>query len=316
MTSHILLEQYMAERHALGFSGKTDEGCIRRFLERYAEQEDGVIEFQKEYVLQQLENRRNRTTNTLLRDVSAINGFLDFVSRKGFSVYKIPSKSLPKEVRNFKAYIFSDEEIEQILCVADHLPVTEQNPARQHQLPVMFRILFNCGLRTSELLKLRVCDVDFEEDVFTILDTKFHKNRLVPYSAATAAALNRYMKYIQPQSPETYLYPSSRSNKKYSNSWIHTQFRMLLRLAHIPYGGPGRGPRPHDIRHTFAVHCLNRWVLSGEDVTAALPVLSRYMGHANLSGTQKYLQLTAQMYPDITAKVEHQFGNLIPALEV
>lgn len=57
-------------------------------------------------------------------------------------------------------------------------------------------------------------------------------------------------------------------------------------------------------------------MLSGEDLTTALPVLSRYLGHNGLSGTQKYLQLTAQMYPDIVAKLEVQFGDLIPQAEV
>lgn len=57
-------------------------------------------------------------------------------------------------------------------------------------------------------------------------------------------------------------------------------------------------------------------MLSGEDITAALPVLSRYLGHNGLSGTQKYLQLTAQMYPDIVTKLELQFGALIPQMEV
>ena len=175
MTSKMLLEQYMAERHALGFSLKTDEGCIRRFLRDFAEPDDGVISFTKEYVLNHIGNRLNVQTNTILRDVSAINGFLDFVIRKGYTAYKIHPKSLPKENRNFRAYIFTDDEIERILIAADHAPFTEQNPARKHQIPVIFRILFNCGLRTSELLKLRMCDVDLKENVFTILDTKFHK---------------------------------------------------------------------------------------------------------------------------------------------
>ena len=94
------------------------------------------------------------------------------------------------------------------------------------------------------------------------------------------------------------------------------QFQYLLSHANIPYFGAGRGPRPHDTRHTFAVHCLNSWVRSGEDLTAALPVLSRYLGHAGIRGTQNYLQLTAQMYPDITARLEEQFGDLIPESEV
>ena len=197
MTSKMLLEQYMEERRALGFSLKTDEGCIRRFLQDFVDPDDGDISFTKEYVLSHIGNRRNMQTNTILRDVSAINGFLDFVVRKGYTAYRIPPKSLPKENRNFKAYIFTDEEIEQILIAADHTAFTEQNPARTYQLPVMFRILFNCGLRTSELLKLRMRDVDLEENVFIILDTKFHKNRLVPFSTTVAEALKEYLEKIQ-----------------------------------------------------------------------------------------------------------------------
>ena len=206
-----------------------------------------------------------------------------------------------------------------MLTAADHVPFTEQNPARKYQIPVMFRILFNCGLRTSELLKLRMCDVNLKENVFTILDTKFHKNRLVPFSDTVAESLTQYLEMSPPKSTDSLLFPSlnPRSNGgRYGNSWLQAQFRQLLRTAGIPYNGSGKGPRPHDIRHTFAVHCLNNWVLSGEDLTAALPVLSRYLGHNGLTGTKKYLQLTAQMYPDIVAKLEVQFGGLIPQMEV
>ena len=51
MTSAVLLEQYLAERHALGFSLKTDEGCLRRFLRNYPEPDDGKIVFTKEFVI-------------------------------------------------------------------------------------------------------------------------------------------------------------------------------------------------------------------------------------------------------------------------
>ncbi len=319
MTAELLLEQYLNERHALGYGLKTDEGCIRRFLRNYPEPADGKIVFTKEFVMAQIEGYLNRHTNTILRDVSAINGFLDFVIRKGYQAYKIPPKSVPKEIRNFKAYIFTDDEIERMLDAADRFPGTEQNSARTHQIPVMFRILFNCGLRTSELLKLRMCDVDLNECVFTISDTKFHKDRLVPFSDAVAEALAQYLEKSPPKAADSLIFPSSRprsNDGKYGNSWLHTQFRQLLRMAGIPYNGPGKGPRLHDIRHTFAVHCLNNWVLSGEDLTAALPVLSRYLGHNGLGGTQKYLQLTAQMYPDITMKLEAQFGYLIPQMGV
>ena len=316
MSVQRLLDEFLAERHALGFVANTDEHILRRFLKDFVEPETGEIEFTKEYVLNHVGHRPNVQTNTVLRDVCAINCFLDFVIRKGYTAYKIPQRSLPKEIRNFKAYIFTDDEIKRILNSADNIAFCEHNPFRHLQLPVMFRILFNCGLRISELLDLRRLDVNMDERVFTILDAKFHKNRLVPFSDAVAESLEVYLCNMPPATEDSYLFPSfSNENGRYGYSWIHNQFRFLLRLAHIPYGGKGKGPRPHDTRHTFAVHCLNNWVFSGEDLTSALPVLSRYLGHVGLSGTQKYLQLTAEMYPTVVREVESRFGSLIPAVE-
>lgn len=94
-----------------------------------------------------------------------------------------------------------------MLIAADHTPFAEQNPARKHQIPVIFRILFNCGLRTSELLKLRMCDVDLKENVFTILDTKFHKNRLVPFSDSVSEALTQYLEMFPPQFSDSLIFP-------------------------------------------------------------------------------------------------------------
>lgn len=315
-TSQRLLEEFVAERHALGFSYKSGEGAIRRFLDGFSEPSDGKIEFTKEYVLEHTRRKLNQCDNTVLREVCAVNCFLEFAIRKGFNAYLIPPRSLPKENRSFVANIFTDDEIERLLAAADSVPFTAQNPNRHHQLSVMFRILFNCGLRVSELLNLRVCDVDLDENLFTILETKFHKNRLVPFSDAVADALKGYFSKVKPQSVDAWLFCSPKPCGKYTDSGLHSHFQLLLRLAGIPRGGRGKGPRPHDIRHTFAVHCLNNWALSGVDLMAALPVLSRYLGHNGIKGTQKYLQLTAQMYPDIVMKLETKYGDLIPATEV
>lgn len=314
-TSQRLLCEFMDERHALGFSYKTGEKVIRRFLKDFPEPSDGKIEFCKDYVLAHTVRKPNQSTNTVLRDVCATNCFLDFVNRRGFSAYLVPRSSLPKVKRNFKAYIFSDSEIEQMIAAADSLPLTSQSPVRHLQLPVMLRILFNCGLRVSELLNLRICDVDMDENILAIYETKFHKNRLVPFSDTVADALKIYLSKSIFESDDSLLFPSPKLTGKYTLTGFHSLFRIHLRRAGIPYGGKGNGPRPHDIRHTFAVHCLNNWTLSGVDLTAALSVLSRYMGHSGISGTQKYLQLTAQMYPDITAKLEAAFGELIPSME-
>jgi hypothetical protein len=55
-------------------------------------------------------------------------------------------------------------------------------------------------------------------------------------------------------------------------------------------------------------------VLEGKDLAAYLPVLKTYLGHHSFSDTSQYLRLTAELYPDITAKVEHIFGDVIPVI--
>lgn len=83
MTSAVLLEQYLVERHALGFSLKTDEGCLRRFLRNYPEPDDGKIVFTKEFVMAQVEGHLNRQKNTILRDVIFVPVVLKLTSTSG-----------------------------------------------------------------------------------------------------------------------------------------------------------------------------------------------------------------------------------------
>jgi integrase len=92
---------------------------------------------------------------------------------------------------------------------------------------------------------------------------------------------------------------------------IDKNFRRFLWQARIPHGGRGRGPRVHDLRHTFAVNNLRFWFARGEDVGALLPVLQAYLGHSSLGDTAYYLKLTAESYPDITARVQQATGDVV-----
>ena len=90
---------------------------------------------------------------------------------------------------------------------------------------------------------------------------------------------------------------------------------MLFRSG-ILYGGKGYGPRLHDLRHTFAVHTLQKWVETGEDLNSMLPVLSVYMGHKSLKATSRYLRLTAEVYPNVIRQVETTCSYVIPGGDV
>src|SRR5437868_5231401 len=93
---------------------------------------------------------------------------------------------------------------------------------------------------------------------------------------------------------------------------VYTLFRELLLQCGIPHAGRGKGPRIHDYRHLFALHTLRRWYRAGEDLDAKLPLLATYLGHQHLAGTQRYLHLTAEIFPEITARMNAAFGEVIP----
>jgi hypothetical protein len=80
-----------------------------------------------------------------------------------------------------------------------------------------------------------------------------------------------------------------------------------------PTAGQGAG-RAFTTCGTFAVavNNLRAWFAAGQDVGALLPVLQTYMGHSSLSDTAYYLRLTAESYPDITARVQQFTGDVVP----
>jgi integrase len=110
---------------------------------------------------------------------------------------------------------------------------------------------------------------------------------------------------------DAYFFPSP-SDGPLSHPAVYWLYRELLLRCGIPHAGRGKGPRLHDLRHVFAVHTLLRWCQEGADLDAKLPVLATYMGHRSLAGTQRYLHLIAELFPEITARTSAAFGDVIP----
>jgi len=85
----------------------------------------------------------------------------------------------------------------------------------------------------------------------------------------------------------------------------------VLFQAGIPFKGKRNGPHLHCLRHTFAVHNLERWLKNKENLQIKLPILADYLGHESILATQRYLRLTPTILPEITARMEKSVGKLI-----
>jgi integrase/recombinase XerD len=178
-------------------------------------------------------------------------------------------------------------------------------------MPELFRLLYSCGLRVSEALHLHVSEVDLDAGVLTIHQGKFRKDRLVPLPPALTQRLRQYARVIGERSADAVFFPAPHGGP-YHRETIYKLFRYLLWVCRIPHGGRGHGPRLHDVRHTFAVHRLEQWYREGVDLHAKLPVLATYMGHCSITGTQLYLRLTAELFPELSARLDTAYGDCIP----
>jgi integrase/recombinase XerD len=267
----------------------------------------------KELVQAWSQKRPNESQATLLNRVGIVRQLAIYMTHLGVQAYVLPKNSIPKGPR-YVPYIFSNDELAAFFKQVDDCHYCTEVPNRQWIMPLLFRILYSCGLRVSEALNLKVRDVEVNDGVLTIMDGKFNKDRLVPLSTELLHRCNAYVKQVHLFSDvNSYFFPAP-NGQAVTKGNVYKNFRKFLWKARISHGGWGKGPRVHDFRHTFAVHCLRRWVLEGKDLTAYLPVLKTYLGHHSFSDTSQYLRLTAELYPDITAKVEHTFGHVIPAV--
>ena len=178
--------------------------------------------------------------------------------------------------------------------------------------PVLFRVLYGAGLRVSEALNLRLSDVDTSAKTLRIRDSKNGEGRMVPITGRLTATLDAYTTAAHP-APEhnDNVFYSRAVGRPIDQSTIYTRFRGYLADAGIPHFAGG--PHPHSLRHGFAVANLRQWAADNADLTVMLPYLACYMGHADLRGTQYYLRLTADAYPEVMDKAQIRFGYVIPA---
>lgn len=305
------LEMYIAEKKGLGYKSITilryaknidkcanEFNCIkdvvtRDFAEHYA-------------ILRPTEKSMSRYKRIL-----SINDFSSFLQRLGKVSYTLPVPPKPK--RSCVPYIFSKDEFMRLYNSAGKLYANYRHYSITMQLILM--LLYCCGLRKAEVCSLRIQDVDFNNFVLIILNTKFNKNRFVPITEQLCVQLKNYISIVHTYpTPDTLLLKNGLGNEL--NKWsINTMFLKVLQLANIPHIGNGYGPRVHDLRHTFAVNCLKQLVSDGVDLKSGLVYLTKYLGHSTLESSQYYLRLTADVYPNIVEMLNKQFGEIVPNVE-
>ena len=181
-------------------------------------------------------------------------------------------------------------------------------------------LLYTAGLRRGELVRLQLADVDAEDGVLHIRESKFHRSRWIPLSCDARRELREYLRKrtrkpfdLRPTAP--LLCNGSRAYghvgwHAFCGPGLAQGLRALFDRARVR-DAQGRCPRVQDMRHSFAVEALVRWYRQGGDVQTHLPKLALYMGHVSIVSTAHYLHFIPQVAALASKRFNKHFSRLI-----
>jgi len=262
------------------------------------------------------DRRHNEAELTIYSKVKIVKQFAEYLRDQGIKTY-VPK--LPKYPGcTFIPYIYSYEEMSAIFRACDNLRMRCRNVYSYLLImPCLLRLLYGTGIRISEALSLKNKDINISERYLTLTDTKNGKDRLVPMSSSLKAVCNDYLEHrnklpVNELKRKNGPFLVSLSGGVCKHAAVHHWFRKALEMAVIPFTGNRKGPRIHDIRHTFACHSFLKLSDEGVDLYCSWPYLSTYLGHQSLESTEQYIRLTSQMYPELLRETDGLYVDILP----
>ena len=305
-----LLERYVTYKKMCGYKFVIGEYYIQKLDDFATTSLITTNILTKQLVEAYIAHRPGESQQTQSHRISTIRCFGKYLVRCGLEAYVLPY-GVHKVVKyGFVPHIFNSEEVFRLIDAAHSLPFSANSPQRHVVIPLLFRLIYGCGLRISEAINLRIEDVNIEAGVLLVRGTKFNKDRYVPVASSLLKRCQDYTSEVLKGLSVTSPFLPSPSGKFYNRSTIGHAFRQCLAIAGIRHYDDG--PTVHSLRHSFAVQNLVKWGMEGKDINAMLPYLSAYMGHENLLGTERYLRITKEMFPDVRLRISSGCSWLMP----
>lgn len=303
MTLRAAIEQYIAWRQAQGARFRS-MACMLRSYCRSVGDEVGCHEVRDEQARAFLERP---ASSYQAYKYSGLSCFYRYAIARGLATRSPLPGEPPKPPPPALPYVYSRQEVRRLLDATEtyRKRVVKLEP---HTLRMLLLLLYGTGLRRGEALNLTLADVDLPSALLTVRETKFYKNRLVPMGPQLARAMGQYAARRRADGSaqaDDAAFFVNRDGTPLSPSTVGAAFSRLRRAAGISRDADARyQPRLHDLRGTFAVHRLTAWYQQGADVQRLLPLLSTYLGHASVAGTQVYLSMTPELLREAAWRFE------------
>ena len=316
-TSPLAIEllQFLQFQRAAGYRDREEAGGLvqlDRFLAVHLPATDPVIT--DELIRGFLARRGVESEATREHRLCLLRQFCRFLALRDARTAIPPPRCLGIHRRPFVARVLTREEGRRFLAACAAYPGRPGFPLRGVVHGTALILLYLTGLRAGEALRLTLGDVDVPGALLRIRDTKFGKHRLVPLAADVAARLgacrDAVARVLGPRPPGAPFFPG-RTGQPCRIDGLRYTFRRVLAIAGLPRHRGDRGPRLHDLRHSFATLRLLLWCEQEADLGTQLPRLATYLGHVGLTSSQRYLQLTTELHTEVVRRHQARFGHLI-----
>ena len=289
---------FVEQKRASGHPYDTSAGILGRLDDMVAESFPDATTLTREICDAWVEANAGVSANTLLRRVSPVRQLGKWLVGSGAEAHVIPG-GIPSRGPRYEPHIFTEPELRALFASIDACPASDASPTRHYVVPVFFRLLLTCGLRSSEARLLGAGDVDLATGEVRVGGSKGWEGRVVYVADDMLGLMRRYDRLVAAVVPGREAFFPNADGAAYCAStpdvWFH-EFWDPLPEAGAVAGNP---PRVHDLRHTYCVYRINQWVREGEDVEALQPYLSEFVGHARFADTDYYLHLAEPFWPDL-----------------
>ena len=284
-----MLDAMLDYREALGFSRESHMSILMNFDYYCAEYYLGAVSINKEMVLAWLHRELEKPRPNINAKATAVRLFGKYLVAVGRDAYILPEgyvshKSVPTP------HIFTDSELAALFFASDSLPNRNVNDAVI--APVLFRLIYTCGLRPNEGRELECANISLDSGEIFITKTKRKKERLVVMSGDMLTLCKKYDETRKSIDANGAFFFPSQDGKAYGEQKLDRLFKKCWAIAN-PHVPPDELPsvNTYNLRHRFASAVLNRWLDEGRDLYAMLPYLREYMGHRHMSETAYYIHI-------------------------
>lgn len=294
------LDDYLTVRRRLGFKLERHGRLLPDFV-RHLES-DGATLATLDLALAWAKQPADGDPEWWAQRFSLVRGFARYLHGLDPGHEVPPPDLLPSKPRRAEPYLYTEAEITALMGACADFP----SALKAANYRTLVGLLAATGMRVGEAIALDRGDIDWSEGVITVRDAKWGKDRELVVHPTTVDALRDYdslRRLVRPR-PRTSAFLVSGNSTRLNYKIVHRDFHKLTRAVGLQPRSARCRPRPHDLRHSFAVNAVLGWYRSGVEVDSRLHLLSTYLGHSGPEHTYWYLSASPELMSLAAGRLE------------